>query len=57
VIVRTDRPDYLARIERLIEAYDAAKRRRLVRRAIKLWRACEADRRLAEHEAQPERVQ
>ena len=52
----TDDAERLTRIEQLIEQYRAAKQRRIVRRAIKLWRAIEADQRLAGFEAQPDRV-
>jgi hypothetical protein len=52
----TDRPERLARIERLIDEYRLVKRRRIVRRAMKLWRAAEANQRLAQFEAPPERV-
>jgi len=46
----------LARIDRLIERYREQKRRQLLRRAIKLWRKAEADRRLAILELPPERI-
>jgi hypothetical protein len=44
------------RIQRLIEQYRHATRRRLVLRAMRLWREAEADRQLLKPEAQPERV-
>jgi hypothetical protein len=37
----------LARIEQLIERYREEKRRRLLQRALKLWRKTEADQHLA----------
>ena len=55
-VALTDEAERLTRIEQLIEQYRAAKQRRIVRRAIKLWRAIEADQRLAGFEAQPDRV-
>jgi hypothetical protein len=54
-----DRPytaERLARLEQTIQEYRAAARRRLLQRAIKLWRKAEADRRLVELDAQPERI-
>jgi hypothetical protein len=45
-----------ARIDRLIEAYRVVKRRRLVRRAMRLWRHAEIHQQLARLEAPPERV-
>jgi hypothetical protein len=45
-----------ARIEQLIERYRKEKRRQVLRRALKLWRKTEADRRLAIFELPPERV-
>jgi hypothetical protein len=53
---RTYTAERLARIEQTIEEYRAAARRRLLQRAIKLWRKAEADRRLVELDAQPERI-
>jgi hypothetical protein len=44
------------RIDQLIDEYLAAKRRRLVRRAKKLWRQAELRQRLAGFEVPPERV-
>lgn len=55
-VALTDEAERLTRIEQLIEQYRAAKQRRIVRRAIKLWRAIEADQRLAGFEAQPDRA-
>jgi len=52
----TDRPERLARIERLIDEYQSVKRRRIVRRAMRLWRSAEADQRLAKFEAPPKRI-
>ena len=48
--------EQLARIERLIEEYRAAKQRRLVQRALKLWRRAEARQRFVEVQAPPPRV-
>jgi hypothetical protein len=53
---RTYTAERLARIEQTIEEYRAAARHRLLQRAIKLWRRAEADRRLVELDAQPERI-
>jgi cobalamin biosynthesis Mg chelatase CobN len=55
-IGRTQTQTWLAHLEELIEEYRAAKRRRLLQRAIKLWRRAEADQRRAALEAQPERL-
>jgi hypothetical protein len=44
------------RIDYLIDKCRVLNRRRLLRRAIKLWRAGEADRQLAGFDAPPERV-
>ena len=55
-VALTDEAERHTRIEQLIEQYRAAKRRRILRRAIKLWRAVEADQRLAGFEAQPYRI-
>ena len=52
----TDRPERLARIERLIDEYQSVKRRRIVRRAMRLWRCAETDQQLAKFEAPPERI-
>ena len=52
----TNRPERLARIERLIDEYQSVKRRRIVRRAMRLWRAAEADQQLAKFEAPPKRI-
>ena len=51
-----DEAERLTRIGQLIETYRAAKRRRILRRALKLWRATEVDQRLAEFEARPDRI-
>jgi hypothetical protein len=56
MIEGTRRTERLVRINRLIDEYRAAKQRRIVRRAKRLWRAAEADRRVATFEAPPERV-
>jgi hypothetical protein len=55
-IDRTERAERLARIERLIEEYRLAKQRRLLPRAIRLWRKTEARQRFVELEASPQRV-
>jgi hypothetical protein len=52
----TNRAERLARIDRLIDEYRSAKHRRILRRAMKLWRVAEANERLAQFEAPPERV-
>ena len=55
----SDRPDTLsrlARVERMIEQYRLAKRRRLERRAIALWRKLEARQALGRFEHPLERV-
>jgi len=46
----------VARLERMIEEYRAATERRLLRRAIKLWRRAEACQKLVALETQPERI-
>jgi hypothetical protein len=51
-----DRGDRIARIERMIELYRHAKKRRLVRQAMTLWRRVESQQRLREFEKPPERV-
>jgi hypothetical protein len=51
-----DRGARLRRIQQLFDEYRAAKRRRIARRAMRLWRAAEARQRLARFEEQPERV-
>jgi len=55
----SDRPDTLsrlARVERMIEQYRFAKRRRLERRAIALWKKIEGRRALGRFEQPLERV-
>ena len=42
VIDRIDPAERLARIEQLIEEYRVAKQRRLLQRALRLWRKTEA---------------
>jgi hypothetical protein len=44
------------RIDQLIEQYRLAKQRRLMRRAMRLWRQAETDHQLVKLDAQPERV-
>jgi hypothetical protein len=44
------------RIEQLIEEYRAAKQRRLLQRAVRLWRKTEARQRFVDVEASPQRV-
>jgi hypothetical protein len=50
------RRDRIARIERMIEHYREAKKRRLVRQAMTLWRQVEAQEKLRGFEKPPERV-
>jgi hypothetical protein len=50
------RTDRLARVDQMIKVYAEAKHRRLLRRAIKLWRRTEAYQLTEKHEAQPHRV-
>jgi hypothetical protein len=45
-----------ARIDQMIEFYRLAKQRRLMRRAMRLWRHAEADHQIVKLEAPPERV-
>ena len=45
-----------ARIDQMIEHYRLAKQRRLMRRAMRLWRQAEVDHQLVRLEAPPERV-
>jgi hypothetical protein len=45
-----------ARIERLIAEFREAKKRRLVKVALKLWRQSEAEQRLLSFEAPPDRI-
>jgi hypothetical protein len=44
------------RIEQLIEEYRVAKQRRLLLRAVRLWRKTEARQRFVDVEASPQRV-
>ena len=46
----------MKRLEQLMDEYLEAKRRRLIRRAMKLWRDAEARQRLAAFDVPPERV-
>jgi hypothetical protein len=55
-IDHADTGDRLARIERMIERYGLAKKRRLERRAIALWRKLEAQQTLVEFEKPLERI-
>ena len=50
------RRDRIARIGRMIEHYREAKKRRLVRQAMTLWRQVEAQEKLRGFEKPPERV-
>lgn len=45
-----------ARIEQMFEEYREARQRRLMQRAIKLWRRTEAHQLVVKLESQPERV-
>jgi len=45
-----------ARIDQIIEQYRVAKQRRLMRRAMRLWRQAEVDHQFVRLEAPPERV-
>jgi hypothetical protein len=56
IVPDVDAATQLARIEQRIEQYREQKRRELVRRALKLERKAEADRRLATLELPPERI-
>jgi len=51
-----NRADRLVRIERLIDHYQRAKKSRLQRRAISLWRKLEARQALARFEQPLERI-
>jgi len=53
---RPDTYGRLARVERMIEQYRLAKRRRLERRAVALWRKLEARQALGRFEQPLERV-
>jgi DNA-binding transcriptional regulator YbjK len=44
------------RIDQMIEQYRVAKQRRLMRRAMRLWRQAETDHQLVKLDAPPERV-
>jgi hypothetical protein len=44
------------RIDQVIEQYRLAKQRRLMRRAMRLWRKAETDHQLVKLDAPPERV-
>jgi DNA-binding transcriptional regulator YbjK len=44
------------RIDQLIERYRVAKQRRLMRKAMRLWRQAETDHQLVKLDAPPERV-
>ena len=44
------------RIDQMIEQYHLAKQRRLMRRAMRLWRQAETDHQLVKLDAPPERV-
>ena len=55
-IDRTEPAERLARIEQLIEEYRAAKQRRLLQRAMRLWRSTAVRQQLAALEASPHRV-
>jgi hypothetical protein len=48
--------DRLARISLMVALYGEAKHRRLLRRALKLWRRTEAHELTEKYESQPERV-
>jgi hypothetical protein len=52
---RTAIAAHVERIDRLIEEYRAAMRRRLLQRALKFWRRTEAERPLAASGLPPER--
>jgi hypothetical protein len=53
---RTGADDRLARIERIIEQYRHAKKRRQLRRAIALWKKLEARQAVARFEQPLERI-
>jgi hypothetical protein len=50
------RIDRLARISQMVDRYDEAKHRRLLRRALKLWRRSEARGLTEKYDSQPARV-
>lgn len=52
----TDATDRIAHLERLIEDYRQAKRRRLLERAMKLWRRLKAGQQRADLEWSPRRI-
>jgi hypothetical protein len=56
VIDRIDQAERRARIDQLIEKYRAAKQRRLLQRAMRLWRNTEARQQFVELETPPHRV-
>jgi hypothetical protein len=56
VIHRIDPIERRARIEQLIERYRAAKQRRFLQRAMRLWRNAEARQQIVELEASPQRI-
>ena len=56
VMDRIDSAERLARIAQLIEEYRAAKQRRLLRRAVRLWRKTEARQRFVQLETPTHRV-
>jgi hypothetical protein len=49
-------PERLARIERMIDEYQAAKERRFLQRAMKEWQNAEAQQTLLELDKPPERI-
>jgi hypothetical protein len=49
-------PERLARIEQMINEFQAARERRCLRRAMKEWERAEAERSLLDLEKPPERV-
>jgi len=51
-----DRSDRIARLDRLIEQYRLAKKRRLVRQAMSLWRKIQAHQRVLDFEKSDERI-
>ena len=48
--------DRSARVERMIDCYRRATRRRLERKALAIWRNAEARQEIVEHERRPERI-
>ena len=51
-----DRSDRIARLERLMEQYRLAKKRRLVRQAMSLWRKIQAQQKVLDFEKSADRV-